>query len=129
MPGYPLTVFISLYLPTAGKDDEFIEEISNLTCAMSEIGDKFKDPIFYLKGDANASIKIREKSKKRDVLFKHFIENLSLKHTIIDHHTYHHFVGGGLSDSTIDVLLRSAGKHSEKLDNVICVKENPDIDS
>ena len=97
------TIHIALYLPTGGKDAEFIEELANLTVALDELIHKYKSPVIFLRGDANAS----SSNSKRSSLLKHFCEEYNLKRVHIDHKTYHHFMGQGKSDSDLDVLLYS----------------------
>ena len=35
-PGVPLSIHIAIYLPTAGRDSEFVEELSELDSCISE---------------------------------------------------------------------------------------------
>ena len=55
---------------------------------------------------------------------------LSLARVSLSHPTYHHFVGNGLFDSEIDVLLHHgpAGVN-EKLEKILCKLDSPFIDS
>ena len=46
----------------------------------------------------------------------------------LGHNSYHHFVGNGISDSQLDVLLRSKN-HSETLNNIFCKHDDPQISS
>ena len=54
---------------------------------------------------------------------KHRFKKLTLNHK-----TYHHFLGGGLFDSEIDVILYSEDAN-ETLEKIICQNDNPMIDS
>ena len=130
IPGYPTTVHINIYLPTAGRDADYISELSKLENILEEIDDEYNKPIVVIRGDANASIPARQ-SNSRDTLFQYFCERMNL-HPILTHHkTYHHFMGDGASDSSIDVILLRhfpAGA-SENIENIICSKEDPRVDS
>ena len=56
IPGYPTTVHINIYLPTAGRDADYISELSKLENIFEEINDEFNEPIVVIRGDANAAI-------------------------------------------------------------------------
>ena len=100
-PGYKPTVHITIYLPTAGQDDNFVDEIVKLNIYMAELNEKYPDAAVFVRGDAN----VNKKDKKRFQIFKTFCEDWSLSILDIKHTTYHHFIGHGLSDSQLDVLL------------------------
>ena len=100
-PGYKPSVHITVYLPTAGQDEQFIEEIVKLNNFMLDYVEKHSDSIFYIRGDVN----VNQKDKKRIKIFNKFCEDWSLSETKLEHSTYHHFVGLGSSDSQLDVLL------------------------
>ena len=64
--------------------------------------DKFSGQLAtFLRGDINASTK----NKSRAAILTAMISRLELTRVNIDHFTYHHFTGGGSSDSDLDVLL------------------------
>ena len=49
---------------------------------------------------------------------------LNLKRVLINHKTYHHFVGKGQFDSEIDVILQTSNTDAdEKVDHVYCRTE------
>ena len=53
--------------------------------------------------------------------FHHFLIKHDLHRLHLSHPTYHHFVGNGLFDSDLDVVLYSnIPGASEKLSNIIC---------
>ena len=87
----------------------------------------------YVRGDANASYTPRN-NNKRDAVFQHFcVENL-LQPVPLNHKTYHHFQGAGVSDSSIDVLLFSSttgdgtpAANQENLTQILCCKSDPRI--
>jgi hypothetical protein len=59
-----------------------------------------------------------------------FCSNLHLKNVPLLHKTYHHFVGEGLFDSNIDVILHSENTpEPESITSVICKFENYLVDS
>jgi len=60
-------------------------------------------PIFYVRGDSNCN----PKTKHSYNLFLGLLKEYYLKAVEIKHPTYHHFLGDGLFDSCIDVLLSS----------------------
>ena len=96
-----------------------------------DLDSQYPDATFYLRGDANASVKVRP-GNKREVVFKFFCERLSLVPTMINHPTYHRFVGGGRSDSSIDVLLQrksSMNLPQESLLKIFCSKTDCNVDS
>ena len=130
IPGYPATANNNIYLPTAGRDSDYVSKLSKLENVLDEIWDKHEDPIVILRGDVNASIPARQ-SNTRDTLFQYFCQGMNLTHVPTNHKTYHHFMGEGFSDSSIDVILiqQPSTKISENILNIICSKKDPRIDS
>ena len=124
--GYQTTYHINIYLPTSGKENEYVEELSKLSNVIEDI--EHPDVVTYVRGDANASFKARKKNG-RDTLFRHFVNSMGLHHNELNHVTYHHFTGDGASDSSIDVLLESKDGSSETLSKIVCSKNSPNIDS
>ena len=125
-PGSPVSVHIALYLPTSGQEAKFVEEISQLRCVIEEIQEKYPECLIYLRGDCNVNIK----NKDRNTIFTHFCNNLHLKNVPLHHKTYHHFVGEGLFDSNVDVILHSKNSpEPESITSVICKFENYLVDS
>ena len=124
------SIHVCIYLPTAGLDQEFLEELSALENTIEELKENYPGTPIYVRGDANAALPIRD-SNKRDAVFSCFCKRLSLKHTSILHPTYHHFQGDGKSDSQIDVLLQFLPDKTkdESLLEILCCKTNPFIDS
>ena len=135
MPGYQVSIHVTIYLSTSGRDPEFIEDLSLLENTIDELGERYPDALIYVRGDANASIPTRP-GNKRDDLFQHFCSENDLLNTPVGHHTYHHFVNNGLSDSSIDVLL-SPGQTTdgfphnspELLSRILCGKTSSIVDS
>ena len=54
-PGSPPSVHISIYLPTSGKESEFLGEISQLRATIEEIKVTYKDVLVYIRGDSNVN--------------------------------------------------------------------------
>ena len=128
IPGSRPSIHFNIYLPTAGKDAEFLDELSNLK-NLIEDGD-VSDNHIYVRGDADANASIHgRKNNTRDKLFKHFVEDQKLLNNEINHNTYHHFTGDGISDSSIDVLLESSPSQTEFVTKILCLKAESNIDS
>ena len=134
-PGYQISIHITIYLTTAGKDSQYMEDLSTLELTIDELSEKYPDSVLYIRGDANSS-PVPRKLNKRDVLFKHFLETNNLNYVPTDNNTYHHFTNEGRSDSTIDVLLCSQftsegfpNDCQEQLLSILCGKTNSLIDS
>ena len=117
-------LLLTIYLPTAGRDAEFVEEITNLNNIIYELWEKYPDAMLFLRGDANANPK---DIKRVDNIGK-LCEDWSLIKTSIEHPTYHHFVGEGMSDSELDVLLHSVDA-PEELIRIICKRNDPLVTS
>ena len=81
---YHTSYHINIYLPTSGKDAEYIDELSKLNNFIESV-DK-SSTIIYVRGDANASYNVRKRNP-RDQLFKHFISDLNLNPKEINHKT------------------------------------------
>ena len=115
-PSSPPSLHIALYLPTSGKEAEFIEEISKLRNFLENILDENPDYIIFIRGDSNVNIK----NKPRLNIFKDFIRRFKLINIDIGHKTYHHFLGDGLFDSAIDVILCNDHENLEQVNYVYC---------
>ena len=116
-----------MYLPTAGQDDLFTCALAALDVMLSDLNEKHdgQAPIF-VRGDANAS----SKNVLRSSLLQHFLTKHNLHRLHISHLTYHHFIGNGLFDSDLDVVLYSnTPSATETLVDVICKLQNPLINS
>ena len=124
IPGYQVTVHIAIYLPTSGRDTDFVSEITNLRVCITELADQYPGAAFFIRGDSNVNFK----NKPRLLQLTQIMERFGLLRVNIPHNTYHHFMGGGLYDSDIDVLLysRQAGVN-EKVTSLHCIRDNPDM--
>ena len=118
-PGLTTSIHISIYLPTSGKDIEFVEQIVKLNECIRKLSDKHPEAVIYIRGDAN----VNHKDVNRKALFKKVCHDWNLVETVIKHPTYHHFQGEGMSDSQLDVLLHSKN-YSETLNAIICKLSN-----
>ena len=123
-PDLPVTILITLYLPTAGKDVEFVEEIAKLDGCIDDLSAKHPESVIFIKGDAN----VNRGDKKKNAMLKKLCNDWDLVRMDLGHNSYHHFVGNGISDSQLDVLLRSK-HHSETLNNIFCKHDDPQISS
>ena len=124
-PGSPVSVHIGLYLPTSGQETQFVSQVTHLRILIEEIQEKYPDCMVYLRGDSNANTN----NKQRYNIFENFLKSMKLNNVSIPHKTYHHFVGDGLYDSNIDVVLHSTNAAVERIETVICKLENPLVDS
>ena len=130
IPGYYPSVHVALYLPTHGQDTEFVSELASLKNCLDCLISIHSNLVIYLRGDANVNIK----NTQRVSMLDSFMGQYQLVSTVIEHKTYHHFVGGGQFDSNVDVLLHSAGQldckvPAEKVTDVLCKKNFPAISS
>ena len=125
-PGSALSVHIAIYLPTLGKESQFLEELSKLSAVIEDINDAHPDVPFYLRGDFNVS----QTNINRNQLLDHFCSQFKFLQVPIPKPTYHHFIGNGKSDSFLGkILFSSSACHPEKLQNIECSLLNPLINS
>ena len=126
IPGTQPSIHIAMYLPTAGKESEFVEEITKLKAFVEGIADSHPDHFVFIRGDSN----VNPNNNSRFTIFDDFKKILNLHQVQIGHRTYHHFMGDGLFDSEIDVILHSKTKFiNEKIENIFCKSEDPNINS
>ena len=119
-----LSIHVAIYLPTAGQDAQFVEELANLTTTLEEISENHPESPVYLRGDFNVS----HKNSKRMSLLDHFCKQFSLLEVPILHPTYHHFVGR--SESFLDrILFTSSLSQPEVLKTIHCKLAEPFINS
>ena len=125
-PNHPISIHFSVYLPTAGKEWEFIDSLSKLTLCIEELNEKYPDALYYLRGDFNAS----SSNITRSSLLKQFAHDHKFILVPNKHKTYHHFTGGGASDSDLDQIMHSTNlEYPELLNLVICKLKNPLLES
>ena len=132
IPGYQVSIHITVYLSTSGKDSDFMKDLAHLQETIDIVSEKYPESLVFVIGDFNASVIPRSKNK-RDELFTYFVLENKFASIEFSHKTYHHFTINGLSDSNIDVILYpeepSVGSAAEVLNKVICGKTNPLVDS
>ena len=125
-PGSPPSVHISIYFPTSGKESEFLGEISELRATIEELKDRYKDLLIYIRGDSN----VNRNNKQRSKIFTDFCSKLQLVRVQTNHNTYHHFIGDGVFDSDIDVILHSTEvKFGEEVQQIFCSHDYPVVNS
>ena len=122
LPGYQVSIHLALYLPTHGKDPEFVSDLASLRICLDELTDLYPESIIFIRGDSN----VNKNNHTRVSMLNQLLEDFSLKRVAIPHNTYHHFVGNGLYDSNIDVLLHSASlATSEHVVQILCKHDHP----
>ena len=125
-PGLQTSIHICVYLPTAGLNTQFIQELASLSSLLEELRHRFPESPFFLRGDFNVS----DKNISRRRLLDSFLNRESLVELRIDHLTYHHFMGNGQSDSSLDKLIHSDSLlNPESLLSILCKHDEPFIDS
>ena len=125
IPGIAISAHIAIYLPTSGKEAEFIAALAALDKTVIDIREEFSCPI-YIRGDCN----VNPNNKSRAALFKHFCEKHSLSSLDLQHPTHHHFLGDGLFDVQLDALLYVGPPGlSDQVEKIICKMENPLVQS
>ena len=126
IPNYTTSCHIAIYLPTSGLEAEFVSAMASLDACLEEIYLKYDPCPIFIRGDAN----VNEKHASRAPLFKHFLDKHDLLQLDLVHPTYHHFLGDGLFDSSLDVLLyKKLPQVSEHLKTIVCKLSNPLINS
>ena len=122
LPDHGVSIHVGLYLPTHGKDAEFVSDLAELGICLDELADKYPRALFYIRGDSN----VNEKNKKRVALFQNFMNTFCLSSVKLYHRTYHHFVGEGCFDSNVDIILYSSSlSEPENVSRIMCKLENP----
>ena len=125
-PGCSASLHISLYLPTSGLESEFVEEISELRTFVEEHLEKNPECSLYIRGDSN----VNSNHTTRIQILRDFLRTTHLRNIDIGHKTYHHFLGNGVFDSNIDVILCSKTcEHPEQVEKVFCKFDHPSIAS
>ena len=120
------SVHIALYLPTHGRDAEFVSDLASLKNCIDDICTIHKDALVFIRGDSNCN----QKNTNRMQLLAHFKEEFSLSQVPVSHPTYHHFVGDGKYDSNIDILLHTKTEDvTEEVTNIMCVNDIPEVTS
>ena len=125
-PGSPESVHLSIYLPTSGKESEFVDEIVKIRIFLDDFLTDHPGCIIFIRGDSN----VNTNNAARMNVFKHFKNTYEMNSVPINHKTYHHFLGAGLYDSNIDVIMHTKTRLiHEEIKTVFCQTEHPSIDS
>ena len=126
IPGTRPSIHGALYLPTSGKEVEYLSDLAKLKTTLDDLTVKHPRAVIFLRGDANSSLGHRSRSS----LLSDLCSEFHFKIVKFQHPTYHHFLGNGASDSDLDVLLHSdqEGVH-EELVKLECKLENDMVDS
>ena len=125
-PNLPLTIHVAVYLPTMGKESEFLDQLSALDICIDNLRELYGDVEIYLRGDFN----VRCANTPRTSLLNQFCASHNLTQVIIKHPTYHHFTGDGKSDSHLDRLLYPCSSSKpEELRHIYCRNEEPLLNS
>ena len=125
-PMSPPSLHVSLYLPTSGKESEFVAEVTKLRIFLEEFSESQPRSLVFIRGDSNVNVN----NKPRVKIFNDLKNSCNLRCVQIDHKTYHHFLGNGLFDSNIDVIMHVDDKDiTEEVLNIYCKKDFPDIGS
>ena len=121
-PGCTTSLHLNVYLPTNGREDEFMEEMSKLFVLVQDLAVVYPAAPIYIRGDLN----VNNKNSKRKSILKYFLDSNNLDELKIDHPTYHHFVGDGTSDSNLDrIIFSSRPNEPEMLLRIICKLNEP----
>ena len=116
-PNSPVSVHIAIYLPTSGRENDFLDQITQLSSCIDELKELYPSCIIFIRGDGN----VNKINLERYRIFSHFLATQNLLQIPVNHKTYHHFLGGGLFDSEIDVILQTNNSPQlESVTNVFC---------
>ena len=126
IPGIKISIHVALYLPTAGKDAEFLAEMAALKIILDNLLVKYRSPVIFLRGDANSSTT----NTNRNLLLQDFCSYFHLNRVVNSHKTYHHLTGDGAYDCVLEVLLFSDQFGvKEEITNIVCSLLSPHVDS
>ena len=126
IPGLSPSLHIGIYLPTSGRDPEFLTALAALDMVLLSLAETKPGVPVYIRGDAN----VNPNNTARKNMFQHFLTRHALTSLNLHHQTHHHFTGGGASDAQLDVLLFSGPPTLvEQLTSIACCLENPLVPS
>ena len=57
MPGLKTSIHVSIYLPTHGKDSEFVSDVADLRNCLDDLTRIHADAVIYIRGDSNVNPK------------------------------------------------------------------------
>ena len=125
-PNRQASIHVTVYMPTSGKDDAFMEDLAMLHIFLQEAKEKYLSCPIFLRGDFN----VNRNNLNRSSLLNHLISDHALSAVSIPHPTYHHFTGNGSFDSNLDCLLHSSSLlHTEKIITIHCKLQDPLVNS
>ena len=124
IPEFTPSIHIALYLPTSGKDSDFVAALSHLDVFLDEIAVSYNCPV-YIRGDANCN----PRNLPRSSLLEHFCSKHDFVSVDFGHNSHHHFMGLGLHDAQLDVLLHRSSHPPEILTDIFCKLKHPLVDS
>ena len=125
-PHSPPSLHISLYLPTSGKEAEFLEEITKLADFIDNVLEQYPGALIFIRGDSNVNVN----NVARLGAFTEFKTIFNLANIPIKHKTYHHFLGDGLFDSNIDVIMHGEAEDIlEEVRTIFCQDDYACINS
>ena len=73
-PDSPPSLHVSLYLPTSGKESEFIEEVTKLEVFLQEMSEMHPSSLIFIRGDSNVNMN----NKQRVYIFNNFKSSYNL---------------------------------------------------
>ena len=104
--GFLPSLHVGLHLPMGGREQDFSQAMADLTGLVELAIQDYPCITINLKGDAN----VNPANKPRVQLFQDFIPRHSLRRIDLCPNTYHHFMGGDVSMSLLDVLVHNGNK-------------------
>ena len=81
LPDAQVSIHIAIYLPTSGKDAEFVTELASLRICLENLLEMYDDPVIYIRGDGNTN----KKNHSRVSILDQFLTDFSLSSVKIDH--------------------------------------------
>lgn len=125
LPGRSATAHVTVYLPTHGREADFVSALGVLDSSLLQIKEDFSCPI-YVRGDLN----VNPKNTARVNMLETLCTKFSLSNPDFGHPTHHHFVGNGAFDTQLDRLLYSGPiEQAESLPSIVCSLSNPLVNS
>ena len=91
IPGTPVTAHVAIYLPTSGKEAEFVSALASLDACLVDIRELYACPV-YVRGDGN----VNTGNKARANIFANFLSKHELCSLDFGHPSHHHFIGDGV---------------------------------
>ena len=117
LPGVSISAHVAIYLPTAGQEAQFLSALADLE-ELLRIHENLR---IFIRGDSN----VNPKNQSRSSLLSHFLSTFSLLKVDVPHPTYHHFLGDGMFDSQLDILLHPCSPLcSESVFEIVCKNAN-----